>query len=74
MRWRVESHRNYHLAFTVLHWVGIVLISAFLIDHFELFGLKRVWCCLSVPFRNGHAAESFAAAGCDLRPKRHRFH
>jgi methanethiol S-methyltransferase len=43
--WRVENPMGImtlHILFFV-GW-GIVLISTFLIDHFELFGLKQVWC------------------------------
>jgi methanethiol S-methyltransferase len=43
--WRVENHMGI-MALRVLFFIGwgIVLISTFLIDHFELFGLKQVWC------------------------------
>ena len=43
--WRVENPTGI-LALRVLFFLGwaIVLISTFLIDHFELFGLKQVWC------------------------------
>jgi methanethiol S-methyltransferase len=43
--WRVENPTEI-LALRVLFFMGwaIVLISTFLIDHFELFGLKQVWC------------------------------
>jgi methanethiol S-methyltransferase len=43
--WRVKNPTGI-MALRVLFlfgW-GIVLISTFLIDHFELFGLKQVWC------------------------------
>ena len=43
--WRVENPMGI-MALRVLFFVGwaLVLISTFLIDHFELFGLKQVWC------------------------------
>ena len=42
--WSIES-RGASLALAALQWVGwaIVLISTFLIDHFELFGLRQVY-------------------------------
>jgi len=43
--WRVENPAGI-MALRVLFFLGwgIVLISTFLINHFELFGLKQVWC------------------------------
>jgi len=43
--WKVENRVGI-LVLQVLFAFGwlIVLISTFLIDHFELFGLKQVWC------------------------------
>lgn len=43
--WRVEDPTGI-MALRVLFFIGwgIVLISTFLIDHFELFGLQQVWC------------------------------
>jgi len=43
--WKVENHVGI-LFLRGLFAVGwlIVLVSTFLIDHFELFGLKQVWC------------------------------
>jgi methanethiol S-methyltransferase len=43
--WRVENPVGI-MVLRVLFFIGwgIVLISTFLIDHFELFGLKQVWC------------------------------
>jgi methanethiol S-methyltransferase len=46
--WKVENHLGVlilHILF-VLGWL-IVLASTFLIDHFELFGLRQVWCFYS---------------------------
>ncbi|HEU5482864.1 MAG TPA: isoprenylcysteine carboxylmethyltransferase family protein, partial [Sphingomicrobium sp.] len=42
--WRVESLLLYDLLF-VLFWIGwlTVLVSTFLINHFELFGLQQAW-------------------------------
>lgn len=43
--WRVENPLGITAlrALFFMGW-GTVLISTFLIDHFELFGLKQVWC------------------------------
>jgi protein-S-isoprenylcysteine O-methyltransferase Ste14 len=43
--WRVENPAGI-IALRVLFFIGwgMVLISTFLINHFELFGLKQVWC------------------------------
>lgn len=43
--WKVENHVGILVlqGLFILGWL-IVLISTFLIDHFELFGLKQVWC------------------------------
>jgi methanethiol S-methyltransferase len=43
--WRVENPTGI-IALRILFFIGwvTVLISTFLIDHFELFGLKQVWC------------------------------
>lgn len=43
--WRVENPMGI-MALRVLFFIGwgTVLVSTFLIDHFELFGLKQVWC------------------------------
>ena len=43
--WRVENPVGI-MTLRVLFFVGwgIVLVSTFLIDHFDLFGLKQVWC------------------------------
>jgi protein-S-isoprenylcysteine O-methyltransferase Ste14 len=43
--WKVENRLGIILlqGIFVVGWL-IVLISTFLIDHFELFGLKQVWC------------------------------
>jgi protein-S-isoprenylcysteine O-methyltransferase Ste14 len=42
--WEVEASAG-QLVLQVLFWVGwlLVLVSTFLIDHFELFGFKQVW-------------------------------
>jgi methanethiol S-methyltransferase len=42
--WSIEN-RGASLALTALQWLGwaVVLISTFLIDHFELFGLRQVF-------------------------------
>jgi methanethiol S-methyltransferase len=53
--WKVKSHAGIMLlqGLAVLGWL-IVLISTFLIDHFELFGLKQAWCNLTgAEFRPG---------------------
>jgi protein-S-isoprenylcysteine O-methyltransferase Ste14 len=46
--WRVENPMGI-MTLRVLFFVGwgTVLVSTFLIDHFELFGLKQVWCFLT---------------------------
>ena len=46
--WTVENRIGVMLlqGLAVLGWL-IVLISTFLIDHFELFGLKQAWCSLT---------------------------
>lgn len=43
--WKIENHVGILVlqGLFILGWL-IVLISTFLIDHFELFGLKQVWC------------------------------
>jgi protein-S-isoprenylcysteine O-methyltransferase Ste14 len=45
--WSVE-HEIAAAFLTAVSWTGwgIVLVSTYLIDHFDLFGLKQVWCCL----------------------------
>jgi protein-S-isoprenylcysteine O-methyltransferase Ste14 len=45
--WNVENPTG-RLALQALFWLGwlIVLISTFLLDHFDLFGLKQVYCYL----------------------------
>jgi len=50
------------MALDVLFWVGwgVVLISTFLINHFELFGLKQVWDRLR---RKGAEAAQFRTPG-----------
>jgi protein-S-isoprenylcysteine O-methyltransferase Ste14 len=42
--WSVENPIGYNILFG-LFWVGfgIVLVSTFLINHFELFGLQQAW-------------------------------
>ena len=45
--WSVENPIGYNILFG-LFWVGfgIVLVSTFLINHFELFGLQQAWFAL----------------------------
>ena len=42
--WNVESAAS-HAALMALFWTGwlIVLASSFMVDHFDLFGLRQVW-------------------------------
>lgn len=50
--WNVRSAAGI-LVLNVLFWVGwlVLLVSTFLIDHFDLFGLKQVWrCWRGVPY------------------------
>jgi protein-S-isoprenylcysteine O-methyltransferase Ste14 len=53
--WKVENRIGVMLleGLAVLGWLT-VLISTFVIDHFELFGLKQAWCNLTgAEFRSG---------------------
>jgi methanethiol S-methyltransferase len=59
--WRVEN-RSAILILNVLFWFGwlLLFVCTFLIDHFDLFGLKYVWYCWrDIPYQ----APGFKAPG-----------
>jgi protein-S-isoprenylcysteine O-methyltransferase Ste14 len=44
--WHVEGVLSWPFYAAAAAGCGLVLISTFLIDHFELFGLRQIWCHL----------------------------